>query len=135
MTHDGKQQCPTAVSLILIDARLLQRLELNSSCQVSDAGKETLYLPLPVGASFSFPVDLDNYRVATLKESDYKLKPGTYWLAAHLNGFIRTGPRYDARTQSVPGETAHVYRELMDQETYLNPPPISNKVEFQVPSR
>jgi hypothetical protein len=61
MARDGKQQYPTAVSLILIDARSLQRLELNRPCQVVDAEKETLYLPLPVGASFSFSVDLDNY--------------------------------------------------------------------------
>jgi hypothetical protein len=124
MARGGKQQYPTAVSLILIDARSLQRLELNRPCQVVDAEKETLYLPLPVGASFSFPVDLDNYWVVTSKESDYKLKPGTYWLAAHLNGFIRKAQRSNG---TVPWQTAPVYRELVDLETWLSPRPYQTK--------
>ena len=80
MTRSGEQQYHSAVSLILVDSqRLFQFIELKRSLPASEAGKETLYLPLPVGASFSFPVDLDNYWAVNSKEFD-KLKPGlTGW--------------------------------------------------------
>jgi hypothetical protein len=62
MNRNGGHQYPNAISLILEDAQgQPQRLELKKSFQVSDARKAGLFLPLPVGATFSFPVDLDNY--------------------------------------------------------------------------
>jgi hypothetical protein len=57
MSRSGEQLYPTAVSLILVDSqRLFQLIELKRSLPDTAAEKETLYLPLPVGATFSFPV-------------------------------------------------------------------------------
>jgi hypothetical protein len=54
-----------------------------------------LFLPLPAGATFSFPVDLDDYWAPTSKDFDAsRLKPGTYWLAAQfIWGFTGTDSR------------------------------------------
>ena len=145
-TRNGEQQYPTAVSLILADSqRLFQLIELRRSIPVSDVGKETLYLPLAVGATFSFPVDLDHYWAVNSKEIDYKLKPGTYWLAAHLNGFIRTGPPlFVALPVAGPGQPLHVSERTFDMvydsdfaypQTGFGPPPMSNALQFEVPSR
>jgi hypothetical protein len=45
-----------------------QRLELKKFFQPGDAGAR-LFLPLPVGATFSFPVDLRDYRAVASKKS------------------------------------------------------------------
>jgi hypothetical protein len=51
-------------------------------------------------------VELDNYWTATSKESDYKLKPGTYRLAAQLAGFIETGNQVTFRSfQPIAGRS------------------------------
>jgi hypothetical protein len=47
---------------------------------------DTFVLPLPVGATFSIPVDLDKYFSAASREYDYKLTPGTYSLEAQFTG-------------------------------------------------
>lgn len=70
MTGHGAEQYPTAVLLILVDAQGSEEwLELKRPHQVNDAKNEPLLLPLPVGATFSFGVDLENYWTPTLKES------------------------------------------------------------------
>jgi len=136
MSRTGEQQYPTAVSLILVDSqRLFQLIELQRSLPVSAAEKEPLHLPLPVGATFSFLVDLDNYRAVNSKEFDYKLKPGTYWLAAHLSGFIRTGPPFSV---TILGQPAFVFvrtSDMMTPQTALGPPPRSNTLQFEIPSK
>jgi hypothetical protein len=136
MSRSGEQLYPTAVSLILVDSqRLLQLIELKRSLPDTAAEKETLYLPLPVGATFSFPVDLNNYWAVNSKEFDYKLKPGTYWLAAHLNGFSRTGQRFSA---TIPGQPAFVFVDasrMVTPQTALGTPPRSNTLQFEIPSR
>jgi hypothetical protein len=43
-------------------------------------------LPIPIDATFSLSVDLDNYWAAKSKEFDYKLKPGSYSIQAQLAG-------------------------------------------------
>ena len=146
MNRNGSEQYPTAVSLFLEDAqRLSRRLELKRPLQASDAGKEALHVPLPVGATFSFLVDLDNYREATSKELDYKLKPGTYRLAAHLTGFradsrraFTVGAFTVASLGDRPGQPPPVFERTFDMvnpETTLGPPPISNTLQFEVPDR
>jgi hypothetical protein len=132
MNRNGGHQYPNAISLILEDAQgQPQRLELKKSFQVSDAGKAGLFLPLPVGATFSFPVDLDNYWAPTSKEFDSRLNSGTYWLAAQFTGsigtdnhviFIAGGPNQPANMVSLePGLGATT--------------PISNTLQFEIPSR
>lgn len=135
MSRSGEQLYPTAVSLILVDSqKLFQLIELKRSLPDSAAEKETLYLPLPVGATFSFPVDLNDYWAVNSKEFDYKLKAGTYWLAAHLNGFSRTGQRFSA---TIPGQPAFVFVDasrMVTPQTALGPPPRSNTLQIEIPS-
>jgi hypothetical protein len=47
---------------------------------------DPLIVPLPVGSTFSIPVDLEKYWAAASKEFEYKLKPGTYFLEAQFSG-------------------------------------------------
>ena len=142
-SRDGRRQYPTAVSLVLVDAQGgSQWLELKRTVPVSDAGTETLSLPLPVGASFSFPVDLDDYSVATSNELDHRPKPGTYLVAAHLNGFIN---EYITPTTAKYGEPVWVARVLplptvrtfdtVNPDIGLGPPPISKALRIEIPSR
>jgi hypothetical protein len=124
MARNGEQQYPTAVSLILVGARGESRLLELRSPQVSDAGRETLYLPLPIGATFSLPVDLDDYWAPTSKE--FNMTPGTYSLAAHFN---RVSRKREFRVQPIGGGSFDT----------VNPeaggPPTSNTLQFEVPSR
>lgn len=134
---DGRHQYLTAVSLILEDEQgELQWLELKRSVPVGDPGTETLSLPLPVGAVFSFPADLDDYRLATSKESAaQKLEPGTYLIAAHLNGFIREfiRPGLDPVRLAEIGQLSRF--DTVNPETGLGPPPVSKAIRIEIPSR
>jgi hypothetical protein len=138
VTHNGGQQYVTALSLILVDPQgKPQWLELKRTLLGGDAGKEPLFLPLPVGATFSFPVKLDNYwAAATSKEFDYKGKPGTYRIAAHLRGFIETDNRVIIRTEG-PGLQPVAGRsfDMVNPEIGLGPPPMSNALQFEIPIR
>jgi len=132
MTRDGGKQYPTAVSLILAGAQgEFQQLTIKKSL-ASDDGKEALFLPLPVGSTFSFPVDLGNYAAAAAStESDNKLKPGIYWIAAHLTGFIGTDANSPYPTKGQP--TAGRPFDIVNPEAGLGRPPMSNTLRFEVP--
>jgi hypothetical protein len=140
-SRDGRRQYLTAVSLVLVDAhRGSQWLELKRTVPVSHAGTEALSLPLPVGASFSFPVNLDDYWVATSEELDHRPKPGTYLVAAHLNGFIneliRTDPPFPVVTLAGLGQLPTVRTfDTVNPEIGLGPPPISKALRIEIPSR
>lgn len=84
MLANGKKQYPNAVALTLTDAQgKSRRLDLREPWYI--AGRlHPLVLPIPAGAAFSIPVDLDKYSAAASKEFDYKLKPGNYSLAAQF---------------------------------------------------
>jgi len=86
MLGNGRKQYPTAVFLILTDEQgKSRRFDLIGPPGV--AGRlDTFVLPLPVGATFSIPVDLDKYFAAASREYDYKLTPGTYSLEAQFTG-------------------------------------------------
>jgi hypothetical protein len=135
MARNGRQQYATAVSLILVDAQgEPQWLVLKRSLLSSDAGREPLFLPLPIGATFSFPVELDNYWAASSKQFDSKLKPGTYRLGAHLTGFIETDNRRTFHTEG-PGFQPVARRSFdsVNPELALGVPPMSNTLKFEVP--
>jgi hypothetical protein len=137
MARNGEQQYATAVSLILADPQGKPHwLELKRSLLGGDARREPLFLPLPVGGTFSFPVELENYWDGTSNEINYKLKPGTYRLAAHLAGFIETANRATFRTEG-PGFQPIAGRsfDTVNPEISLGPPPISNTLQFEVPVR
>jgi hypothetical protein len=86
MLANGKMQYPNAVVLVLTDAQGKSRtLDLREPWAI--AGRvDPFVLPIPIGATFSIPVDLDNYWAAESKEFGYKLKPGTYSLEAQYTG-------------------------------------------------
>src|SRR5277367_5583336 len=80
MLANGKKQYPNAVVLTLIDAQGKSR-QLDLREPFSVGGRlDPLVLPIPAGAAFYIPVDLDKYWAAASKEFDYKLKPGSYLL-------------------------------------------------------
>jgi hypothetical protein len=136
MSRNGGQQYSDAVSLILEDAQgKPQRLELKKSFQPNDA-VTTLFLPLPVGGTFSFPVDLRDYRAVTSKEFDFRLKPGTYWLAAQFTGFRdRVIVTAQGPVQAGPPILAVRTFDTVNPENALGAPPISNTLRFEVPNR
>lgn len=86
MLANGKRQYPNAVVLTLTDARgISRRLDLREPAMI--AGRvDPFVVPIPVGATFSLPVDLDKYWAAASKEFDYKPTPGTYSLEAQFTG-------------------------------------------------
>jgi hypothetical protein len=86
MLANGKMQYPSAIVLVLTDAQgKSRRLDLREPGAI--AGRvDPLVLPVPIGATFSIPVDLDKYWAAESKEFDYKLKPGNYSLEAQFTG-------------------------------------------------
>jgi hypothetical protein len=140
MARNGEQQYATAVSLILVDPQGEPHwLELKRTLLGSDARKEPLFLPLPVGGTFSFPVDLENYWAGTSNEINYKLKPGTYRLAAHLSGFIETANPVTFRTFRTEGPgfqpIARRSFDTVNPDFSLGPSPMSNTLQFEVPVR
>jgi hypothetical protein len=140
MSRNKGQEYLNAVSLILEDGQgEPQWLELKRSFQASDAGYTMLFLPLPVGATYSFPVDLDNYWAPTSNDFDAaRLKPGTYWLAAQfIRGFAGADGRVVIRTAHGTEQSGPPILPVrtFDMETTLDAPPISNTLRLEVPSR
>jgi len=87
MAPDGTLQSPNAISLVLADSHgTSQRLELKPVREIGPAGQRTLFVPLPAGATFSFPVDLRNYWAVGSTGSGFKMRPGTYSLVAQFTG-------------------------------------------------
>jgi hypothetical protein len=86
MLANGKRQYPNAVVLSLTDDTG-QRRQLDLREPGFIAGRmDPFVLPIPIDATFSLSVDLDNYWAAKSKEFDYKLKPGSYSIQAQLAG-------------------------------------------------
>jgi hypothetical protein len=81
----GGKQYPGAVDLSLTDARGKSRRFVLSLPPVGGR-LDFLVLPLPSGATFSIPVDLENYWTAAPKKFDNELTPGTYFLEAQFTG-------------------------------------------------
>jgi len=86
MLDNGRKQYPTAIFLNLTDTQgKSRRLDLIEPADV--AGRlDPFVLSLPVGATFSMPVDLDKYFAPSSEEYDYKPTPGTYSLEAQFTG-------------------------------------------------
>jgi|HubBroStandDraft_5_1064220.scaffolds.fasta_scaffold129298_2 hypothetical protein len=86
MLANGKRQYPNAVVLNLKDETgNTRQLDLREPFTVASR-LDPFVLPIPTGAAFCLSVDLDNYGAAKSKESDYKLKPGSYSIQAQLTG-------------------------------------------------
>jgi hypothetical protein len=86
MLANGKRQYANAIFFTLTDSRGKPwRLDFRGSGVI--AGREDPFIVhLPAGATFSFPVDLDNYWVAASQEFAFKLPAGAYSLAAQFTG-------------------------------------------------
>jgi hypothetical protein len=86
MLANGKRQYPNAIILTLTDAQgKSRRLDLRDPSFISGR-VDPLVVPLPVGAVFSIPVNLDRYWAVASAEFDYKPKPGSYALEAQFTG-------------------------------------------------
>jgi hypothetical protein len=123
MLANGKRQYPSAVALVLTDAQgKSRRLDLRGPWYV--AGRvDPFVVPIPVGATFSIPVDLDKYWAAESKEFDYKLKPGSYSLEAQFNG------------RSVSQQDPNLDMEGIALMPYWTGTVTSNQIRFEVAGR
>lgn len=83
---NGRKQYPKDIVLILTDSQgNARRFDLKGPACI--AGRvESLIVPLPVGSTFSIPLDLESYWVEASNEFAYKWKPGTYFLEAQFSG-------------------------------------------------
>jgi hypothetical protein len=83
---NGSKQYPVAIVLTIIDPQGKAR-QFDLIGPGSIAGRlDPLILPLPVGSTFSLPVDLEKYWAAASKEFEYKFQRGTYSLEARFSG-------------------------------------------------
>jgi len=83
---NGSKQYPDALVLMIIDPQgKARQFDLIGPAAV--AGRlDPLILPLPVGSTFSLPVDLGKYWAAPSKEFEYKFQRGTYSIQARFTG-------------------------------------------------
>jgi hypothetical protein len=86
MLANGKRQYANAVSLTLIDTHgKSRRLDLLGPAVI--AGRSDVFvLPIPVGGTFSIPVELSKYAAVATREFDYKPPRGTYSIEAQFAG-------------------------------------------------
>jgi hypothetical protein len=83
---NGRKQYPKDIVLLLTDSQgKARQFELREPTYI--AGRvDPLVVPLPVGSTFSIPVNLEKYWAAASNEFEYKLKPGIYFLEAQFSG-------------------------------------------------
>ena len=83
---NGSKQYPDALVLMIIDPQgKAWQFDLIGPAAI--AGRlDPLILPLPVGCTFSLPVDLGKYWAAQSKEFEYKFQRGTYSIQARFTG-------------------------------------------------
>ena len=123
MLASGRKQYPNAVVLTLTDAQgKSRRFDLREPAAVTGR-LDPLVLPIPVGAVFSIPVDLDKYWPATSKEFDYRLKPGIYSLEAKFTG------------RTVGQQEANLDLKGVALMPYWVGTITSNHLQFEVPSQ
>ena len=82
---NGRKQYPKDIVLLLTDSQgKARRFELREPTYI--AGRvDPLIVALPVGSTFSIPVDLEKYWAAASNEFEYRLQPGTYFLEAQFS--------------------------------------------------
>ena len=123
MLANGKRQYPNAVVLTLTDAQgKSRRLDLREPFVIGGR-VDPFVVPIPVGATFSLPMDLDKYWAAASKEFDYKLKPGTYSLETQFTG------------RSVSQQEANLDVKGIALMPYWTETVTSNQLRFEVSSR
>jgi hypothetical protein len=127
------QQYPTAVSLSLTDAHGdSQRLQRKTFSVPNGPGTKPLLLPLPAGASFSFPVDLRDYWALGNKEFSPKLKPGTYSREAQFAG-LDSGHLMPTAAELPPLDPTQMPFDMVYASvTGIPTIPTSNEIHFRV---
>jgi hypothetical protein len=86
MLANGRRQYSTALILNITDQQGVHR-QFSLIGPGGIAGRvDPFVVPLPVGATFSIPIDLNKYWAAASKEFDYKLKAGTFSIQAEFRG-------------------------------------------------
>jgi hypothetical protein len=120
---NGKSQFPAAITLNLGDADgKFRRLGLRGPAIV--AGRlDALVLPLPAGATFSVPVDLNQYWAPVTQEFDFNLKRGSYAIEAQFTG------------KPVDGQQANDDLKGFALMNYWQGAVTSNRLRFEVPAR
>jgi len=86
MLGNGKSQYPIAVVLMLTDAQeKSRRLELRGPAIIGGR-MDPFVLPIPAGATFSIPADLDKYWAPATQEFEFDLNHGAYSIEARFTG-------------------------------------------------
>ena len=86
MLGNGKSQYPIAIVLMLTDAQgKLRRLELRGPAIIGGR-MDPFVLPIPAGATFSIPADLDKFWAPATQEFEFDLKHGAYSIEAQFTG-------------------------------------------------
>ncbi len=98
-------------------------LVLNVGMMLANGQKQYLILPIPVGATFSIPVDLGKYWAAASKEFDYRLKPGSYSREGQFTG------------KGVSQQEANLDEKGIALMSYWMGTVTSNRLQFEVPSQ
>jgi len=93
MLANGRRQYADAIALLLtLPSGSEQRLRLIGPAMINGR-VDPLVVPLPVGASFSIPVDLGKF--APFGKKPLILEPGTYTLEAEFEGKKAVNPNLD----------------------------------------
>ena len=123
MLANGRKQFPTAVVLNIADSDgVRRRFDLIGPPGV--AGRiDPFVLALPVGATFSIPLDLSKYWPSASKEYDYRFKPGNYWIAAEFMG------------KSVSEREANLDSKNVSLFPYWEGTATSNELRFKIPAK
>lgn len=121
MLANGRNQYVDAIFLTLTDALGKSRQFALRGPGLIAGRVDPLIVPLPVGAGFSLPVDIDNYWAAASKEYDYKLAAGTYSIEAQFTGL------------SVGRRDTNLDVQGIALMPYWNGTVRSNSLQFEVP--
>lgn len=90
MSSNGAHQYPTAISLVLVDPQGKPHwLVLKDFDADRQRASKPFVVPLPAGATFSFPVQLRNYWAPGSTTFTSALAPGKYSLIAQFTGPAR----------------------------------------------
>jgi hypothetical protein len=123
MVANGEKQHPDAVVLTLTSIPGKSRqLHLRGPWFIASR-VDPLIVPLPVGSTFSIPVDLNDYWPIAPTEPDYKLEPGNYRLEAQFTG------------RGVSQHEANLDVKGIALMPYWKGTVTSNQLSFQVPNQ
>jgi hypothetical protein len=120
MLANGRSQYAAAIVLTILDPQGKTRgFQLKGPMYINGR-VDPFIVPLPVGSTFSVPVDLDKYWAASSQEGDYKFERGAYLLEARFTG------------QAVSQQEANLDVKGLALMPYWTGSIASNRVQFEV---